>query len=485
MNKPPQHELISLLEHYQSGKNDKTEKLALSMTQKFPKNQFGWKILGAVLRQAGRKIEALNAIQKSIELSPKDFEAHNNLGLTLRDLGRLEEAEVSLKKAIALKSDFYAAHSNLGIILVAMNRFEEAEVSLKKAIALKSDFYEGHNKLSIILAAMNRFEEAEKSCRQAIVLKPDYTEGHNNLGLILKELSKFEEAEASFRHAIMLKPDYAEAYNNLGITIAELGKFEEAEKSCRQAISLEPDYAEAHSNLGIILYGNGDIDSAIISIEKANLIDPKSSTYNLFLSILQARKVRHNAEIRIGNINNSDSNLELPRKIFISNKSVEEELLAYLYKIKLIDLEKENDPSFGNARGSKYELFDDDHPIIKTLEEELTKIMMEAVKSEIYIFASFFSIFGAGGGTKRHNHINSKDKVSILNLAKQKYSLVYYLSVGDQECKEPGFLKLYEPSEDILPNEGLITIFPADRQHSSFYGGNKDRVIVGVNFYSI
>ena len=46
--------------------------------------------------------------------------------------------------------------------------------------------------------------------------------------------------------------------------------------------------------------------------------------------------------------------------------------------------------------------------------KDLTKIMMKAVKSEIYIFASFFSIFGAGGGTKRHNHINSKDRISIL-----------------------------------------------------------------------
>ena len=220
-------------------------------------------------------------------------------------------------------------------------------------------------------------------------------------------------------------------------------------------------------------------------IERANYIDPKSSFYSLFLNILQSRKIYKNVEASIDNINNSDSRLDLPSKIFISNRPVEKKLLAYLYKIKLIDLDKENDPSFGNTRGSKYELFDDNHPIIKTLEEDLTKIMMEVVKSEIYIYASFFSIFGAGGGTKRHNHINSKDKISILNLAKQKYSLVYYLSVGDQECKEPGILKIYEPNEDILPNEGLITIFSADREHSSFYDGNKDRVIVGVNFYSL
>mgnify|MGYP001166277987 CR=1 FL=1 len=451
MNKPPQHELISLAKYYQAGQSDKAEKLALSMIKKFPKYQFAWKVLGAVLRQTGRGTEALAVNKKSVELSPKDFEAHNNLGITFKELGRLGEAEVSLKKTITLKSDFHEAHNNLGIVLGTMNRFEEAELS----------------------------------CKHAVALKPEYAEGHNSLGIMLKELKKFDEAEVSFRNAISLKPDYAEAYNNLGITIAELGRLDEAEINCRKALSLEPDYAEAHSNLGIILYGNGDIDSAINSIKKANYIDPKSSFHRLFLNIFQSRKVYKNVEASIDNINNSDSKLDLQSKIFISNRPVEKKLLAYLYKIKLIDLDKENDPSFGNTRGSKYELFDDNHPIIKTLEEDLTKIMMKAVKSEIYIFASFFSIFGAGGGTKRHNHINSKDRISILNLAKQKYSLVYYLSVGDQECKEPGLLKIYEPNEDILPNEGLITIFSADREHSSSYGGNKDRVIVGVNFYSL
>ena len=77
------------------------------------------------------------------------------------------------------------------------------------------------------------------------------------------------------------------------------------------------------------------------------------------------------------------------------------------------------------------------------------------------------------------------EKVLILNLGNQKFSLVYYLSTGDQNCTEPGILKLYEPSEDILPYKGMIIIFPAKRYHSVIYNGKKDRLIVGINFYSI
>ena len=89
-------------------------------------------------------------------------------------------------------------------------------------------------------------------------------------------------------------------------------------------------------------------------------------------------------------------------------------------------------------------------------------------------------------GINRHNHTtNPLDTDANFNLASQKYSLVYYVSAGDQNCSEPGILKLYDPSEDILPTRGMIIIFPADRYHSVIYNGKKDRVIIGVNFYSI
>ena len=51
---PPQELLSSLEEHYQNGRFGEAEKLAISITQEFPKHQFGWKVLGAVLEQTGR-----------------------------------------------------------------------------------------------------------------------------------------------------------------------------------------------------------------------------------------------------------------------------------------------------------------------------------------------------------------------------------------------------------------------------------------------
>ena len=88
LESPSKAKLNTLLEHYQAGRFSDAEKLALSITQRFPEHLFAWKVLSAVLSQTGRKSEAVNACQKAVELSHQDVEAHSNLGVILQELGR-------------------------------------------------------------------------------------------------------------------------------------------------------------------------------------------------------------------------------------------------------------------------------------------------------------------------------------------------------------------------------------------------------------
>ena len=103
-------------------------------------------------------------------------------------------------------------------------------------------------------------------------------------------------------------------------------------------------------------------------------------------------------------------------------------------------------------------MFEEDYPIIRTVAEDLTNIIKSAVKSDIYLSGTFFNILSAGGGSNPHNHLKEIDGDYGLFLGRQKYSLVYYLAVGDQNCDEPGTLKLFDPNEDI-PIETIHEIF--------------------------
>jgi tetratricopeptide (TPR) repeat protein len=351
---------------------------------------------------------------------------------------------------------------------------------------LKPDFAEAHSNLGNTLKELGRLDEAEASYTQAIALKPDFADAHSNLGITLQELERLGEAEASCKQAIALKPDYAEAHSNLGNTLQELVRLDEAEASYRRAIALKPDFALAHYNLGKTLYKVGYKDLALESIEKANDIDPQLQEARLLLNVMKSRKSREESETAIGDTSNTGAKTGLTSIPLILNRVVEADLIANLYGMSSRALDQTTDARYGSGKCSlDFNLFQDSCSIIQNLAEDLTRIMKEAVKSEVFIYDSFFNILGAGGGTTPHRHLNDLDKDIGFNLGKQKYSLVYYLSVGDQHCSEPGMLKLYDPVEDILPGEGMITIIPASRLHSAVYGGTTDRIMIGVNFYSL
>lgn len=185
---PPKEQLDRLSHHYRAGRFREAEKLAQYITKKFPKNQFGWKVLGAVLIQKGKWPEALNAHQRSVELIPEDPEAHNNLGNTLQELGRLEEAQASLKEAITLKPDYAKAHSNLGITLQKIGKLDEAAASYSQAIALQPDYAEAHSNLGNTLNDLGRIEEALESYAQAISVKPGFFDAYINLSLSIRSV---------------------------------------------------------------------------------------------------------------------------------------------------------------------------------------------------------------------------------------------------------------------------------------------------------
>ena len=275
-NGSPSHkQTSSLLQFYKAGDLIEAETLASSMTEEFPSHQFGWKILGAVLRQRGDVSGSLFACQKAADLSPEDAHAHSNLGIIFKEMGRFNEAEACLRRAIALKADLVEAYNSLGNTLQQLDRLDEAEASLRHAISLKSDYPEAHNNLGLILQQLGKFSAAKASYIQAIVLKPNFAEVYNNLGIMLQELGEIEEAETNWKKAISIEPNYADAYFNFGILLKTLRRYDEAEVCYRSAISLKPkSFSIAYDHLAFILQKKKKFDEAEEFYKKYSSLEP-------------------------------------------------------------------------------------------------------------------------------------------------------------------------------------------------------------------
>ena len=371
--------------------------------------------------------------------------------------GNFKEAEKLYNSFLNNEPKNLIARNNLGALLIHLNRLNEAEKNYKEIIKLKPDNTEAYNNLGVALDKLGKLDEAETSYRKAIEFKPDYVEAYNNLGSTLRKLGKLDEAESSGRKAIKLKPNFIEAYVNLSITLKEARKLDEAEESLRIAIKLKPDHIDAQNKLNFLL-----------------------SEKNLLFKIHETKTL-----LKENKINNNNSQISLTSNPFISNRKVEKELVNDLYKINTINLDDANPKylTYGNGKTSNFQLFKNNTSTINNVEKDLIDIMKKAVNSDIFIIESFFNIFRTGSGIVPHHHLNNFDR--NFKLTKQKYSLTYYLNIGDQNCSEPGALKLQDPIKEILPKEGMILIFPASRKHSATYNGNKDRVMIGVNFYSL
>ena len=411
---------------------------------------------GIILKELKQYQEAGLYFRKSIEINPKDDKSYANLGGILEELGQCQEAELYMRKAININPSNAITYSNLGSILIKLGYYKEAEIYLNKSLEISPDISEAYTKLAHIYANSGRLQEAKRLSYKAIELNPN-----NHTPYLLK-----------------------------GIILRDLDELEEAELSINKAIEIEPNDAICYQNLSLLNYAKGNIYEALKNITKADTINPISLDNKLLLAIFSKKK-----DIKVNDSNDykntqlcNEKNINYP---IILNRPIEKNLIKSLYKIKSKDLNRFTDPSFGNARGSDYKLFQDNEKITENLKKDLISITQKIMNSDVFFRDSFFTILGGESIIKKHDHIGNLDKFPYLNLWRQKYSLVYYLSIGNQDCTFPGSLKFYEGKDskesnaEILPKEGMLVIFPANRYHSVQYNGNKDRIIIGVNFYSI
>ena len=303
------------------------------------------------------------------------------------------------------------------------------------------------------------------------------------LGIEALQKNKLEDAKKIFTNLLKKYPTNSEINHLMGFTFQLLNKIDQAIIYYQKAVNIKPNFAEAHKNLGNMFYKLGRINEAEPCYKKSIQIDPTLEEAKINLEIVLEQKkvfewITKNKKVNKKEKKNFDKNP------FVTERKVESNLLEQLYKIQTLELEKTKDVRFGNGKcSSDMKLFEKKNEIIKSFSKDIINIIKKVIGSEIYVVDSFLNILKTGSGTKPHKHLAPFDKKTGLD--KQKYSLTYYVSVGDQTGKEPGILKLYDPDEEILPSNGTMVIIPSGRTHSSLYDGKKDRVMIGANFYSL
>ena len=273
-----------------------------------------------------------------------------------------------------------------------------------------------------------------------------------------------------------------DAYTNLADVLLESGDLVEAEKYYRLKLETLPTCSKSLFGLGSLFFKRNQKKEAVDWLERALVETSDDDESKRFIKIA----IKSLAENRPSKEQLLSKTTIFPSEpfAFFTNREVEPGLILAVLATQKKTLNETStaDSRYGPGDCSiGFDFFESNDPYIKRAALDLTVIMEQFCASEVAVSDSFFNIFRAGCGSKRHSHLSKLDR--HFDLALRKYSLVYYLDVGDQACEEPGLLELHNPNFRFLPANGSIVILDGSRPHSSKYSGNKDRLMIGVNFY--
>lgn len=215
-----------------------------------------------ILQNQDKLDEAITSYEKAIQLEPGYLDAVANLGVALRLKGKNKQAVEVLCKATRLYPDDARIHNNLGNAWVDLLEFAEAENSYKRALEIQPDYAEAHNNLGSLYITIRDWDKARQSLSQAISISPDYPEALNNLGMVHAGVRDFDTAEHYYSQALKVDPEFTLALNNLGALYIELDRYEEARARFQCALAINSSYPEAHKNLGDLYRYTGELEKS-------------------------------------------------------------------------------------------------------------------------------------------------------------------------------------------------------------------------------
>ncbi len=212
---------------------------------------------------AGDPDAARAALERAVELAPRNMELRTRLAALLLKTGDREGAMAQSRKIVESYPNVPAYHVNLGRILLAGGDRRAADEEFARAVRLDPLSAEVHANVGDAYLLVGNPKKASESYERATELKPENQFYALRLGTIYSTLSTqsgwheeyFGRAEETLRHTERLQPtpggkDYSSAIQlALGDLYRGWERKEEAKKAYEKALELDPESKEAKERL--------------------------------------------------------------------------------------------------------------------------------------------------------------------------------------------------------------------------------------------
>jgi tetratricopeptide (TPR) repeat protein len=211
--------------------------------------------------QVGYWQNSITLFDHTLKVTDNNWPTYNSRGTAYYILGNYRQAIEDLNRAIEIKPGYADAYYNRGLTYHDLHNYKQAIEDYSRAIEIKPAYAEAYNDRGVAYNELGNYRQAIEDLNRAIEIKPDFAEAYYNRGIAYNGLGNYRQAIEDFSRAITIKPGYAEAYNNKGAAYIGLGNYRQAIEDFSRAIEIKPDFAGAYNNRGIayVKFGNNNL----------------------------------------------------------------------------------------------------------------------------------------------------------------------------------------------------------------------------------
>ena len=218
----------------------KTAKTILvKLVTKYPESYLGHKLLAECYEKEGGMRRAIDEYVTAVDINKKDYKSYFKIADLLRDLGKKDEAIQMLEHLVKTKPDCYEASCLLGELLCEQERFKEAANVYNAALIYNPGAFDLYYNLGIVYTRLSDFQMAKEMYEKAAAINHKMYGANYNLGLIAFIQRDYDTAEKYFENSLYGELE-AMSYYQLAKIYVQKGDKDKAINFLNKAIEIEP-----------------------------------------------------------------------------------------------------------------------------------------------------------------------------------------------------------------------------------------------------
>lgn len=230
---------------------------------------------GQILAVLGKFEEALELLDRSLQIDPQYAAALYSRGAVLEKLGRLSDALASFSRAAWDIKSFNIAMKGCGRALAGIGRPVEAATAFRRAWERCPDDLEAWIGWTGACEATGDIRSVLEAYEAFSKVHEPSTDMFINWGRTLDAAGQTDRALQCFAEAIKRDPKCANAYFNCGDVLFRIGSVADAAHLYCAGLQLKPEYADGWFTLGNALAKSGLANQAIDAYERALKQNPR------------------------------------------------------------------------------------------------------------------------------------------------------------------------------------------------------------------